>query len=159
MSLIMQAIEETTMLPIELRKKEIVKKMVESGQQVPLTKLLSHRDIHSMEIKHHVLMRYKQRFAKLYDIEIENMIKNDLINHAMIVESGHSGRFKVHTKGMIIVMDENAMYTTYDASGNDKNNIIDNTQAKLKKIHRKSKQQNRLDYLFSTINQKDPIIN
>lgn len=152
MSIIMEAILDTTELPREDRKKEIIKRMVASGQQVPLTKLLTHKQICRLEIKDHVLKRYKKRLAKLYDIEIENMIKSDLINHAMIVEGGHSGRFKVYTKGLIIVMDETAMYTTYDAKGKDKNNIIDDTQAKLRKIQRKGKQQNRIDYLLSTLN-------
>lgn len=153
MSAIMQVIEETKALSATERKKEIIKKMVETGQQVPLTKLLTRKQIFQMEIKIHVLNRYKERLAKLYDIEIENTIRRDLISNAMIVEGGHSGRFKVHTKGLIIVMDEHAMYTTYDAKGKDKSNIIDSTQAKLRKIHRKTKQQSRIDYLFSTISQ------
>lgn len=153
MSVIMKVIEETLGLSAEERKKEIIKKMVENGQQVPLSKLLTRKQILQMEIKVHVLNRYKERLSKRHDIEIENMIRRDLISSAMIVEGGHSGRFKVHTKGIIIVMDEHAMYTTYDATGNDKSNIVDHTKSKLRSIHRKTKQQSRIDYLFSTISQ------
>lgn len=151
MTAIMEEIKQTTELRTDARKKEIIKKMVENGQQVPLIKLMSYRDIMKLVIKDHVIIRYKQRFERLYNIEIENMIKNDLINGAIIVEDGYNGRFKVYSKGIILVMDENAVFTTYDATGNDRNNVVDSARARLKKFQRKTPQERRLDSLFAQI--------
>lgn len=151
---VVEVINNTTGLDKETRKKEIMRRMVENGHQIPLNKLLSAKEILNLDIKNHVIQRYKQRFTRLYDIEIENMIKKDLLQGAVIVDSGHSGRFKVSTKGLILVMDEFAIYTTYDATGNDRNNIVDSSKAKLKKMTKKSRQHSRLDDLFSQISQK-----
>lgn len=148
---VLEIINTTTGLEKKNRKKEIMRRMIENGQQIPLNKLLSAKEILGLEIKYHVIQRYKQRFSRMYDIEIETMIKRDLLDGGVIVDDGHTGRFKVSVKGVILVMDEQAIYTTYTAEGKNRNNIIDPAEAQLKKIKRKVHHTSRIDELFSQI--------
>lgn len=149
MSLLIKTAEEHQGLTKEDRKKAIVKQMIESGRQVPLSFLVSKSEILRMEIKAHVKTRYKQRFRNAYDIEIENMIRADLCSDAMIVDNADSGRFKVKTRNLIIIMDENIAFTTYDASGADRNNNLDPKAAILKSS--RYNRQNHIENLFAQI--------
>jgi len=133
------------------KKKDHFKQMIEKGIQVPLNKLLNARQIQSLQIKEHAFIRYKQRFAKLHDIQIEQEIKNALLTKSVIVENGHSGRWLVYAKGFIFILDETTIYTTYDANGKDRNNILNPTKATLSAVNRKSKPINRINHLFELI--------
>lgn len=157
MNALLETIQNCKNLNPEDKKREIVRNMIERGQQVPLNRLMPSHIIQKLSIKPHVLDRYKQRFAKLYDIEIENMIRKDLSEFAMVVGKGHSGRWIVHVKGVILILDEYAIHTTYDANGKDRNNIVDPTRAKLKKIEKNHRKVDRLNELFDLIQKEQSI--
>lgn len=157
MNALVETIQNCKNLNPEDKKREIVRNMIERGQQVPLNRLMPSHIIQKLFIKPHVLDRYKQRFAKLYNIEIENMIRKDLSEFAMVVGKGHSGRWIVHVKGVILILDEYAIHTTYDANGKDRNNIVDPTRAKLKKIEKNHRKVDRLNELFDLIQKEQSI--
>lgn len=135
----------------EERRKFVVEQMIENGQQVPLTKLFSAKQVQQLDVKQHVLKRFKQRFSKKYDIEIETEIKSLLLKNAMVVGKGHSDRWIVHAQGHIFILDERNIFTTYDANGNDKNNILDPTKQELKKARKKTRNLDRMNELFKAI--------
>lgn len=136
---------------------QLVEQMVESGRQVPLKALLTYKEIQRLTFKEHALARFKKRFRRLHDIEIENMIKKDLMSSSMIVEKGHSGRWKVHCKGMILVLDKESVYTTYDANGQDSNNELDETKVQLQKVRKKTRGQDKIERLIVTLNEKQAL--
>ena len=132
-------------------KKEIVNNMVKMGQQVPLRELMSPSDIFDMTITSHVVQRFQKRYKKMMSIEVENHIKSALNSNAVIVDLGHSDRWMVYAKGSIFIIDENCVYTVYDANGNDRNNITNPTKSKLAYINKKTKRLDKMKNLFEMI--------
>lgn len=132
-----------------IRKKEnaIINK-VKRGQQVPLSKFMTNKEIYQLNVTPHAIERYKQRFKKLYDIQIEQDIKSCLAYNANIVELGKYDRFMVYSKGYIFVLDKENIYTVYDYNGNDRNNTLDETQEKMFKIQKKTRYMDELDRMF-----------
>lgn len=132
-------------------KKRLVNNMVRMGQQVPLREVMSPAEVFNLRITNHVLQRYKRRRHKMLDIEIENAIKADLSGNAVIVDLGHSDRWMVYAKGSIFIIDEECVYTVYDANGNDRNHILDPTKSKLAYINKKTQGLYRMKHLFEKI--------
>lgn len=133
-------------------KRNLVNNMVRMGQQIPLREVMRPSEIFNLRITHHVIQRYKKRRQKMLDIEIENAIKADLSGNAVIVEMGHSDRWMVYAKGSIFIIDENCVYTVYDANGNDRNHILDPTKSKLAYATKKTRGLYKMKHLFEMIN-------
>lgn len=132
-----------------IRKKEnAIINTVSRGQQVPLSKFMTNKEIYQLNVTSHAIERYKQRFKKLYDIQIEQDIKSCLAYNANIVELGKFNRFMVYSKGYIFVLDKENIYTVYDYNGNDRNNTLDDTQEKMFKVQKKTRYMDELDKML-----------
>jgi len=138
-------------------KKEAVMKMVAEGRQVPLYHLMSPGKIERMEIAGHAFERFRERFKNLYTVQIENEIKSTLKSSGVIVGLGQRDRLLVHSKGLIFVMDENVVYTTYHSKGDDKGNVLDETKAFLMQAKKNTRKLDRLNKVFDLLKEAAPI--
>lgn len=145
MSIIKEINSQTETVSIDAM---MVHAMVSRGQQVPLSFILSNRDIQNLKMTQHILFRYKTRFRNCYDIEIENMIRHDLKDSAFIVSLADEGRWKVYSKGIILIMDKDKIYTTYDVDGKDNSNELNESKETLNRIKSKRFDSDKIDILL-----------